>query len=79
MHAITMRKLNQFFSYQYASYKFFLLTAILIGTSLSVYAHLEAGEDKIVGEHTLDFGYSPKSPESGQKVALAFTLLNSTT
>ena len=79
MHALTMRKLNQFFFLPVFFCKILLSMIILIGSSLLVYAHLEAGEHKIIGEHTIDFGYSPKSPENGQKVALAFTLLNSTT
>ncbi|MEK6876566.1 MAG: hypothetical protein AABX63_04085 [Nanoarchaeota archaeon] len=40
--------------------------------------HLDAGEDKVVGEYLVDFSYSPKEPSIDDKAAMAFSLLNNT-
>mgnify|MGYP001582750933 CR=1 FL=1 len=42
-----------------------ILIIALIPTALS---HMDAGEDKVVGEYLMDFGYSPKEPSIDGKV-----------
>ena len=53
----------------------FVFFIVLIPNALS---HLDAGEDKIIGEYIADFSYSPKEPSVDGKVTMAFSLLNST-
>ena len=48
---------------------------VLIPNALS---HLDAGEDKVIGEYLADFSYSPKEPSIDSKVTIAFSLLNNT-
>jgi len=50
---------------------------IIIVSSTIVLPHLDAGEDKIIGEYLADFSYSPKEPSIDGKVTMAFSLLNS--
>ena len=50
---------------------------IIIVSSTIVLPHLDAGEDKIIGEYLADFSYSPKEPSIDGKVTMAFLLLNS--
>ena len=54
---------------------FFAVFTALTPIALS---HLDGGEDKIVDSYLVDFGYSPKSPDIGDKVAMTFSLLNNT-
>ena len=51
---------------------------IIIVSSTIVLPHLDAGEDKIIGEYLADFSYSPKEPSIDGKVTMAFSLLNNT-
>ena len=44
----------------------------------NVLPHLDAGEDKAIGEYLMDFSYSPKEPKIEDKVTMAFSLLNNT-
>ena len=53
----------------------FIFIIALIPNALS---HLDAGEDKAIGEYLVDFSYSPKEPSIDGKVTMAFSLLNST-
>ena len=53
----------------------FVFFIVLIPNALS---HLDAGEDKIIGEYIADFSYSPKEPSVDGKVTMAFSLLNNT-
>jgi hypothetical protein len=52
--------------------KYFLLFLIFL-LPISI-AHLEAGEDKVVGDYIIDFGYQPKDLTAEEAVVLAFTL-----
>src|SRR3989338_10102719 len=52
-----------------------LFIVILIPSALS---HLDAGEDKAIGEYIADFSYSPEEPSIDGKVTMAFSLLNNT-
>lgn len=56
----------------------FLFTA-LIFSPLTTSAHLEDGEDKIVGNYLIDFGYSPAHPQINQGVTIALNLVDNTT
>lgn len=51
---------------------------ILLITPMT-YAHLDAGEDVVVGNYLIDFGYAPANPSTDDKVTIAFNLLNATT
>ena len=53
----------------------FILFIALIPNALS---HLDAGEDKAIGEYLADFSYSPEEPSIDGKVTMAFSLLNNT-
>ncbi len=57
---------------------FILFVLILISLPV-VYAHLDGGTDKAVGDYLIDFGFSPKNPRTTDHVTLAFNLLNRTT
>ncbi len=45
----------------------------------AAFAHLEAGEHETIGNYVADFGYSPGNVTEGQRVIIAFNLLNATT
>jgi hypothetical protein len=49
---------------------------LLIICMLSVGAHLDAGEDVVVDGYLLDFGYTPSKLVEGEKVILAFNLVD---
>ncbi len=53
----------------------FVFIIALIPNALS---HLEAGEDKAIGEYLMDFSYSPKDPSIDDKVTMDFSLSNNT-
>ena len=53
----------------------FVFIIALIPNALS---HLDAGEDKVIGEYLADFSYSPEEPSIDGKVTMAFSLLNNT-
>jgi len=55
-----------------------LMIIFIIALIPSALSHLEAGEDKAIGEYLADFGYSPKEPGIDGKVTMAFSLLNNT-
>ncbi|MBS3116952.1 hypothetical protein J4421_05140 [Candidatus Woesearchaeota archaeon] len=52
---------------------FFVFVIILTSSSLS---HLDAGEDKEVGDYLVDFSYSPKEITKDNKALLTFTILD---
>ena len=58
----------------------FNLMSLLIFIALipNALSHLDAGEDKAIGEYLADFSYSPKEPSINDKVTIAFSLLNNT-
>jgi len=41
-------------------------------------AHLDAGEDRVVEEYLIDFGYSPEIPTTAERTFFSFNLLNKT-
>ena len=45
----------------------------------SVSAHLDAGEDKVIDDYIVDFGYSPAELESYSPVTFAFNLVDKDT
>jgi len=53
----------------------FILFIVLIPNVLS---HLDAGQDKVIDNYKVDFGYSPENPNTNDKVAIALTLFNNT-
>lgn len=53
----------------------FILFILLIPNVLS---HLDAGQDKVIDNYQIDFGYSPENPQISDNVAIALTLFNNT-
>ena len=53
-----------------------MITVLLVPL---VTPHLDGGEDKIIDDYLIDFGYSPEKITSKDKVTLAFNLVNKTT
>jgi hypothetical protein len=58
--------------------KFRILILILLFSGV-VSGHLEAGEDKVIDGYLIDFGYDPGAPKKGDKVILAFNLVDDET
>ena len=56
----------------------FLFFLIIIFSPYS-FAHLDAGEEKVIDDYLIDLGYAPESPKVTDKVTLAFNLINNTT
>lgn len=52
--------------------------AVLLVVPFS-FAHLDDGEDVIVGNYLIDFGYSPANPDLTQATTLAFNLVDQRT
>lgn len=52
------------------------ITAIFFFFPPIANAHLEGGEDKVVGDYLIDFGYEPETIEAGQGTSLLFNLAN---
>jgi len=46
---------------------------VLIPNALS---HLDAGQDKVIDNYKVDFGYSPENPTTTDKVAITLTLFD---
>ena len=44
----------------------------------NVLSHLDAGQDKVIDNYQVDFGYSPENPKTTEKVVIALTLFNNT-
>lgn len=53
-----------------------LISLLLIS---SAFAHLDGGEDRIINDYLIDFGFSPENPVINDEVTLAFNLINNTT
>ena len=47
---------------------------VLLVMALPVQAHLDAGEDVLVGDYLIDFGYSPESPSVSEPMDVSFVL-----
>lgn len=47
--------------------------------SSPAFAHLDAGEDAVVGEYLVDLGYSPENPHSTDELTIALNLVNDST
>jgi hypothetical protein len=45
----------------------------------SSFAHLAAGEDKVIGEYKVDMGYDPEFISAGESFTLSFIIMNATT
>lgn len=57
------------------NHKQVLIAICTIFLSSSVFAHLDAGSDEVIGKYFLDFGYSPANPTSDDLVFLNINLL----
>jgi|TARA_B100001971_G_C18199552_1_gene543666 hypothetical protein len=57
----------------------FLLIFLIVIVLPNSFAHLDAGEDKLIDDYLIDFGYSPENPKAIDKVTIAFNLLDDTT
>ncbi len=55
---------------------FFSLAFLFVLAPALVSAHLDAGEDKVIGKYLVDFGYAPDAPKVGDHVDLSFNLLD---
>ena len=53
-----------------------VLIFVIIVFSSIVFSHLDAGQDKVVDNYKVDFGYSPENPNTNDKVAIALTLFD---
>lgn len=56
-------------------FSFFLLSLISISI---VNSHLGAGEDKVIGDYLVDFGYEPEILEEDEEATIALNLVNAT-
>ena len=54
----------------------FLVAFLILLFAISVNAHLDAGEDVSVGSYVIDFGHSPEELVVGERVNVAFNLLD---
>lgn len=61
----------------FISFSVFIL--IFLSYSVTTHAHLDGGADKTIKDYLIDFGFSPEKPKAGEKVTLAFNLVNATT
>ena len=66
---------QQFVKKDNIAYLSILLILVLLPFGI---AHLEAGEDRKVGEYRVDFGYAPEDPRASEAVSFALNLLNDT-
>ena len=53
-----------------------VLIFVIIVFSSIVLSHLDAGQDKVIDNYLIDFGYSPENPNTNDKVAIALTLFD---
>lgn len=61
------------------SKKIFLGVVVVIALSQTGFAHLDAGEDKVIRDYRVDFGYSPENLAVEDQAVFSFNLANTTT
>jgi hypothetical protein len=56
----------------------FLLLVALLFTPAAATSHLAGGEDRIVGDYLIDFGFEPVTLSTSERSTLVFNLVNAT-